>query len=207
MALRIIAALVAAYLLGSIPTAYIIGRLRGKADIRQIGTRNMGAMNVFYQVGFVWGAVVLLTDIAKGAAAMVIADALNVPNMAYMGTGLVAVLGHAFPVFLGFRGGKGGAVSIGVLFHVMWPWSLPINTAAFLLLLAVTRAPTISYSLAFACYPLIAWLAFHRWDYAIYPAVLLVVPLLLYIPRIKEMRDKAGSWRRVFQRKSVGERY
>lgn len=206
-ALKIAIAIISAYILGSIPTAYIVGRIRKKTDIRQVGTRNMGAMNVFYEVGFLWGVVVLVGDVGKGVASMAIAEALGVHEYIYLLAGLVAVLGHSFPLFLGFKGGKGGATSIGVLIYLMKPWAVLINGGAFGLLLLITHAPTISYGLAFFCYPFISWFMFHRWDWIIFAVVLLTVPLIRYIPRIKEMRDKAGNWRRVFQRKNVGDRF
>jgi glycerol-3-phosphate acyltransferase PlsY len=206
-AFYIVIALVSAYILGSIPSAYIVGRLRKKTDIRQVGTRNMGAMNVFYEVGFIWGVVVLAMDIGKGVVSMAIAEKLGVNQYAYMAAGFVAVLGHSFPVFLGFKGGKGGATSIGVLIYLMKPWAVLINGGVFGLLLLITRAPTISYGLAFFCYPFISWFMFHRWDWIVFAAVLLMIPLVRYIPRIKEMRDRAGNWRRVLQRKNVSDRF
>ena len=207
-ALNIAVALVCAYLLGSIPSAYIVGKLQKKKDIRSIGTRNMGAMNVFYEIGFWWGLVVLLTDVGKGVAAMAIAEALKVHEYIYLLSGIVAVLGHSFPIFLGFKGGKGGATSIGVLIYLMKPWAILINGGLFALLFLITRTPTISYGLAFICYPFIAWYMFdHKWEWIVFTVVLLMIPLIRYVPRIKEMRGKAGNWRRVFQRKSVSDRF
>jgi glycerol-3-phosphate acyltransferase PlsY len=205
--LNAVIALVCAYVLGSIPSAYIVGKIQKKKDIRSIGTHNMGAMNVFYEIGFWWGLTVLIADVGKGVAAMAIAEALNVHEYVYLASGMVVVLGHSFPVFLGFKGGKGGATSIGVLIYLMKPWAVLINGGLFALLFFITRAPTISYGLAFICYPFISWYMFHRWDWIIFTAALLLVPLVRYIPRIKEMRDKAGNWRRVFQRKSVNDRF
>lgn len=207
-ALYIAIALVCAYLLGSIPAAYIVGNLQKKKDIREIGTRNMGAMNVFYEIGFWWGLVVLLTDVGKGVAAMAIAEALKVHEYVYLLSGIVAVLGHSFPIFLGFKGGKGGATSIGVLIYLMKPWAVLINGGLFVLIFLITRTPTISYGLAFICYPFIAWFMFDKkWEWIVFTVLLLLIPLVRYIPRIKEMRDKAGNWRRVFQRKSVSDRF
>jgi len=205
--LNAVIALVCAYVLGSIPSAYIVGKIQKKKDIRSIGTHNMGAMNVFYEIGFWWGLTVLIADVGKGVAAMAISEALNVHEYVYLASGMVVVLGHSFPVFLGFKGGKGGATSIGVLIYLMKPWAVLINGGLFALLFFITRAPTISYGLAFICYPFISWYMFHRWDWIIFTAALLLVPLVRYIPRIKEMRDKAGNWRRVFQRKSVNDRF
>lgn len=206
-ALYIAIALVSAYLLGSIPSAYIIGKIRKKKDIREIGTRNMGAMNVFYEVGFWWGMLVLTVDICKGSAAMAIANNLDIPDIVYLISGGVAVLGHNFPIFLGFKGGRGGATAIGVLLYLMWPWSFPINAALFLVLFGITRAPTPSYAIAFICYPFISWFIFQRWDWIVFTVLLLIIPLIRYIPRLKEMRDRAGNWGRVFKRKSVSDRF
>ena len=207
-ALYIAIALICAYLLGSIPSAYIVGKMQKKADIRSVGTRNMGAMNVFYEIGFWWGLVVLVVDIGKGVAAMAIAEALKVNEYVYLLSGMVAVLGHSFPIFLGFKGGKGGATSIGVLIYLMKPWAVLINGGLFAVLFLISRTPTISYGLAFICYPFIAWFMFDKkWEWIVFTVALLLIPLIRYIPRIKEMRDKAGNWRHVFQRKSVSDRF
>ena len=123
-------AIVCAYLIGSFPSAYIICRLRKGTDVRQIGTQNMGAMNVFYTVGFVEGVIVLALDIGKGAAAVALARGLGVPEIVQFLAGLAAVVGHGFPVFLKFRGGKGGATCIGV-FAFLMPWCIPFLIGIF----------------------------------------------------------------------------
>ena len=198
-------AIIIAYLLGSIPSAYIVGRMRKGTDIRETGSRNMGAMNVFYSVGFWWGLLVLITDVGKGAAAMGIALALGVSEVAQFFVGATAVLGHAFPVFLRFRGGKGGATCIGVL-TVLMPWGLPISFGVFCVILLITRFPTLSYSVSLVTYPLIGWLIHDRWVLVVYSVGLLLFPLIRYIPRIREMREKAGNWARFFRRRSLGDR-
>jgi glycerol-3-phosphate acyltransferase PlsY len=198
-------AIVIAYLLGSIPSAYIVARLRKGSDIREVGTRNMGAMNVFYTVGFRWGVIVLVTDIGKGAAAVGIAKALDVPELVVFTAGIMAVLGHAFPVFLRFRGGKGGATCIGIL-CVLMPRGFPIGFGVFCILLLITRFPTLSYSLALLTFLFTGWLIYDRWELVVYTAALLLIPLVRYIPRIKEMRDKAGNWRHFFRRRSLEDR-
>jgi glycerol-3-phosphate acyltransferase PlsY len=197
--------IIIAYLLGSIPSAYIVGRLRKGSDIREMGTRNMGAMNVFYIVGFWWGLLVLITDVGKGAAAVGIAIAFDVPELVVFFAGVTAVLGHAFPVFLRFRGGKGGATCIGVL-SVLMPWGLPIAFGIFCILLLITRFPTLSYSLALITFLFAGWLIYDRWVLVVYTAGLLLIPLVRYIPRIREMRDKAGNWGRFFRRRSLEDR-
>ncbi len=199
-------AVVCAYLIGSIPSAYIVGRLRKGTDIRQIGSRNMGAMNAFYQVGFGWGTLVLAVDIGKGAVAVALARWLGVPEIAQLLAGVVVVLGHGFPVFLKFRGGKGGAASMGVLFFLM-PWSIPLCVSIFGITLLITRYPTLSYSVALLCFPFFAWFFYHRWEWVVFSVGLLVLLLGRYIPRIKEMRSKAGSWKHVVRRKGLQDRF
>ena len=199
-------ALVIAYLFGSIPSAYLIGRLRKGTDIREIGTRNMGAMNVFYNVGFWWGALVLAIDMGKGAAAVAVAGAFGVPEIVQFIASGAAVLGHSFPVFLRFSGGKGGATCIGILFFVM-PWGIPIYLGIFGLTLLLTRYPTFSYSLPLLCFPFVGWLKYDRWELIVFSVVLLLIPLIRYIPRLKEMRGKAENWGHVFRRKSLEDRF
>jgi len=204
--LSITIALIAAYFLGSLPTAYIVGRLRKNIDIRQVGSRNMGAMNVFYNVGFIYGLIVLLTDVGKGAAAIALARWLEVPLAAELIAGVIAVLGHSFPVWLGFRGGKGGAPLIGVFIFLM-PWGLAIAFPLFALLTLLTRFPTLSYGLALLTFPLIAWLIYHDGIYIIYSVLMLLIPFTRYIPRIKEMRTRGGSWKHVILRRNIKDRF
>ncbi len=199
-------ALIAAYFLGSIPTAYIVGRLRKGIDIRQVGSRNMGAMNVFYNVGFLYGLLVLLTDIGKGAAAIALARyLLEVPVSAELIAGAIAVLGHSFPVWLRFRGGKGGAPLIGVLVFLM-PWGLAIAFPLFALLTLLTRFPTLSYSIGLFIFPFVAWLIYNNGVYVLYSSLMLLIPFIRYIPRIKEMRTKGGSWKHVVLRRNMKDR-
>ena len=143
-------AIICAYLIGSFPTAYIMARLRKGIDIREVGTRNLGAMNVFYRVGFAEGLAVLAIDIGKGAAAVALARFLGVPIVVEFIAGGTAVLGHSFTIFLKFRGGRGGATCIGILAYVM-PWGIPFYVGIFGLALLITRFPTISYSLRISC--------------------------------------------------------
>ena len=198
-------AIICAYLIGSFPSAYLAGRLRKGIDIRQVGSRNMGAMNVFYKVGFVEGILVLAVDIGKGAAAVALARCLGVQEIVQLLAGAAAVLGHSFPIFLNFRGGRGGATCIGILVFLM-PWGIPIYLAIFGIGLLVTRYPTLSYSVAFLCFPFVAWLVYHKWELVIFSVGLLLLPGIRYIPRIKEMRTKGGGWGRVFRRKGLKDR-
>ncbi len=201
----IIIAIVCAYVIGSIPSAYIMCRLRKGVDIRQIGSRSMGAMNVFYQIGFVEGLTVLAMDISKGVAAVALARWLDVPLYAQLLAAAAVVVGHAFTIFLKFRGGRGGATCIGVLIYLM-PWGIPAYAAVFGLSLLLTRYPTLSYSLAFLCFPFVAWLKYHSLEFIVFSVGILLLPALKYIPRIREMHRTGGSWRHVFLRKDLKDR-
>ena len=123
----LLAAAVLAYLLGSIPFGLLLTRLAGLGDIRRIGSGNIGATNVLRTGSKGAAALTLLLDLAKGAAAVVIGGGWS-PEGALVGAGCV-ILGHMFPVWLGFRGGKGAATALGVLIALAWPVAL---VAAFL---------------------------------------------------------------------------
>jgi glycerol-3-phosphate acyltransferase PlsY len=119
------------YLLGSIPFGLLLSRLAGHGDIRRIGSGNIGATNVLRTGSKGLAALTLLLDLGKGAAAAAIGN-LWAPEAA-LAAGACAVIGHMFPVWLGFRGGKGVATALGVLLMLVWP----VAFAALLVWLAV----------------------------------------------------------------------
>lgn len=198
-------AIVCAYIIGSIPSAYIMGRLRKGIDIRQVGSRSMGAMNVFYQVGFVEGLIVLAADLGKGAAAVALAHWLGTPMAVQLLAGAAAVAGHAFTVFLKFKGGRGGATCIGILAYLI-PWGIPFYAAIFGISLLLTHYPTLSYSIAFIAFPFTAWLKYHSWELVVFSIGILLLPALKYIPRLRQMRTRGGSWKHVLLRKDLKDR-
>lgn len=129
----------ASYLLGSFPTGYVYGRLRGK-DIRTLGSGNLGATNVLRNFGIAPGIAILLLDAGKGFAAAFFISRLSVwPNAdwARVGCGLAAILGHTYTCFLGFRGGKGVATSLGVFLALA-----PLATLGALLVFGAAVALT-----------------------------------------------------------------
>ena len=171
-------AVICAYIVGSFPTAYIVARLRKGIDIREVGSRIMGATNVIYQVGLAEGILVLCVDAAKGAGAVLIARALGGPLAVQLAAGGVAVLGHAFPVFLKFRGGRGGAATLGVLATLM-PWAAPYYLGIFLVTLLITRYTTFSYSFGLWWTPLMASLLNDSLELANFTLVFLVILVAL----------------------------
>jgi len=214
----IVIAIVIGYLLGSIPSAYLAGRLRKGIDIREVGSKNMGAMNVFYQVGPMDAVLVTLADLGKGVGAILLVRWLvGIPLISPFdfGTGLIAtaaIIGHIFPIFLKFRGGKGAATAIGILIFLM-PWSVPFLFVVFAIALRITRNATFSYSLLLIVFPFVA--GFIYVDRYGEPLALVFYSICLgvflgiqYIPRLKEMHDKTGGdWSKVIRRRSLRERF
>jgi len=216
--INIIIAIVIGYLLGSIPSAYLAGRLRKGVDIREVGIKNMGAMNVFYQVGPMEAVLVTLADLGKGVGAILLVrwvsgNPLISPFDFLTGlAGAAAIMGHIFPIFLKFRGGKGAATAIGILIFLM-PWTVPFLFIVFAIALFVTRNPTFSYSLLLIVFPFVAGFIYvDRYGEPLalvfYSIGLGVFLGIQYIPRLKEMHGKTGGdWRKVIKRRSLKERF
>jgi len=144
------------YLLGSIPTAYIAGRLLRKGDIRQLGDGNMGANNAFRQLGAKVGVIVGIIDAAKGALAILMAQATNVSQPVILITGAATVIGHNWPVFLGFRGGEGTSTTIGILLTLVTKPMLIVAGPA-ILTLVLTRNTTPAGAVLFIPLPFLCW--------------------------------------------------
>jgi glycerol-3-phosphate acyltransferase PlsY len=153
--LPFLAGAVLAYLLGSIPFGLVLTRLAGYGDIRQIGSGNIGATNVLRTGSRVLAALTLLLDAGKGAAAVLIARAFG-PDMAALAAG-AAFLGHVFPVWLGFKGGKGVATAGGILLAYAWPVGLA-TLGTWLLVAVLTRYSSLAALAAAVLAPLYAWL-------------------------------------------------
>jgi glycerol-3-phosphate acyltransferase PlsY len=140
------------YLLGSIPFGLILARLAGHGDLREIGSGNIGATNVLRTGSKGLAALTLILDMLKGTAAVVIGAQFG-PTAALLG-GLGAFLGHLFPVWLGFRGGKGVATYLGVLIGLYWPAALFFG-AVWLAVAALTRYSSLAALIASAAVPLL----------------------------------------------------
>jgi acyl phosphate:glycerol-3-phosphate acyltransferase len=136
------------YLLGSIPFGVVITRAMGLGDLRKIGSGNIGATNVLRTGNKAAAAATLLLDAAKGGVAVLIARAALAEDAAQV-AGLAAFLGHLFPVWLGFRGGKGVATFLGILLALAWPVGLAA-CATWAVTAAVTRISSLSALVAAA---------------------------------------------------------
>lgn len=138
MVIEIIISMLVGYGFGCIQSAYILGRLIGNIDIREHGSGNAGASNITSTIGIKYGAIVGLVDILKGVSAVLVVTWIypSSPELAYL-AGLMAVIGHMFPFYLKFRGGKGVATLVGMMFGLNWMLGL-----LFVLLVAVPAAAT-----------------------------------------------------------------
>lgn len=193
MTFQIIAAIIIGYILGSIPFAYIIARLKKGVDIREVGGGNVGALNTYRQIGPVYGLGVLAADIGKGALAVLIAGWLGL-SLAWVGVaGFAAILGHNWPVFLKFKGGKGAATVIGVLLAFM-PVPLLIAGGVVIALIAVTSNVRLAL-FALVLTPLFAWLLDRDLDmiYIYYPLAILLFIGIYTVIGLKAELAKAGA--------------
>jgi len=159
--LAAVAVTVFAYLVGSIPFGYLIVKAKAGGDVRHTGSGGTGATNVSRRAGKLAGILTLLLDSAKGAAAVLTARGVSAPAGALNWTiGLAAVaviVGHIFPVWLGFRGGKGVATAIGV-FLVLAPLSVGLAGIVFLTVFLLSRYVSLASILAAVALPLIIWM-------------------------------------------------
>jgi glycerol-3-phosphate acyltransferase PlsY len=155
----IVLILVIAYLLGSIPFGYLLVRIFRKEDIRAIGSGNIGATNVARSGAKGLGLLTLALDLLKGFAAVMIARHFSpgTPSDLMVEAAVVSVLGHVFPVWLGFHGGKGVASALGV-FLAIAPWAGLASLAVFLLVVFTTRYVSLASIIAAALIPLFAML-------------------------------------------------
>ena len=146
----------AAYLVGAVPWGLLLTAIAGKGDIRQLGSGNIGATNVL-RTGSKWLAVLtLILDIGKGAVVVVACRHMLGPDITYVAA-IAVVLGHLFPVWLKFRGGKGVATTLGVLLALSWPVGLAA-LATWLLMAVAFRYSSLSALTALALAPVYGWL-------------------------------------------------
>lgn len=151
-----IVAIVLAYLVGSVPFALILARHWNAQDLRQVGSGNLGAANVLRASGVIAGIVVALLDVAKGATSVLLAERLSGSGAAAPAAGFAAIVGHIYPVWARFRGGKGVATACGV-FSVLMPLAIAPALGIFMISVWITRYVSLGSILASAALPGIAY--------------------------------------------------
>jgi glycerol-3-phosphate acyltransferase PlsY len=195
------AAILAAYLLGSVPFAFMIAKVHGR-DLRTLGSGNLGATNLARAVGRKWGYLCFALDVLKGLVPMVVMRALLiVPNdpaqlALWLAVGIAAILGHIFPIYLGFKGGKGVATSFGVALG-LWPYFTICAWIALLIWLAVVliwryvSLASICAALAFPVALILGVLTIPSWDFAdLWPLLIAatVIPILVIVRHRQNIR-------------------
>jgi len=202
-----LALLAGAYLVGSVSFSLIAVWAIERVDLRTLGSGNAGATNVLRTSGR-WPALVVLSlDIAKGYLPVRFARSLEMPAEVVAGTALAVVLGHVFPVFFGFRGGKGVAPSFGAFLGLV-PLAAGVSLLLFALIVAVTRYVSVGSILATLATPPLAWgLARAGWTAPVPPGALAlasacaVVVVLMHWPNLERLASgrerRLGGERRV----------
>jgi acyl phosphate:glycerol-3-phosphate acyltransferase len=194
MLLAFIGIAAAAYLLGSIPIGYLLVRLFRHQDIRTVGSGNIGATNVLRSGGKGLGAATFALDVIKGAAAVglgaLVASSLlpTVPERSVEAlAALFAVLGHMFPIWLRFKGGKGVATGFGV-FLVAAPLAALSAITLFAIILALTRYVSLASIVGAASFPVFAWFMVHGQRPTFFIAVQAIVALLIIVKHHPNIR-------------------
>jgi glycerol-3-phosphate acyltransferase PlsY len=141
------------YFVGSLPIGYLVAHSSGGIDLRRVGSGNVGATNVYRSAGLTTALAVMIADMAKGAGAVLLAGG----GLSSVAAGVAAVIGHVYPVWLGFRGGKGVATASGV-FGMLSPLPALVAAAAFAAVVARTRFVSLGSVVATIVLPIVEWL-------------------------------------------------
>ncbi len=186
-------AIILSYLLGSLPTSYIMGRLWKGIDLREHGSGNVGATNTFRVLGPLPGIIVLLADVSKGLVAVVFISRLSADGpipceWIKVLCGMAAICGHIWTMFLKFKGGRGVATSIGVFFGLVWQ-AIGIAFLIGIIIILFTRYVSLGSILGALAFPfLVAFLPF-EWPLPYFWLALLAALLVImkHIPNIKRL--------------------
>jgi len=198
MEIKDIWVLLAAYLLGSIPFAYVVAKMTMGIDIRQVGSGNVGFTNALRTLNKGPAAMVLIGDIGKGAAAVLLAKWFGGPVLATL-AGMAVIIGHNYPVFLGFKGGKGAAAGIGAVLALM-PLIALLTVAIWGVTVYFSRYVSLGTIVAGISAPLLCLLFRVDWVYFFF--VLAGATLVIYRHRANIRRLRQGTESKIGQRVS-----
>ena len=176
----------AAYLIGSLSAAIITCRLMGLPDPRTQGSNNPGATNVLRVGGKKAAAITLLGDAIKGVIPVVVAQLMSAPPLILALVALAAFLGHLYPVFFGFRGGKGVATAFGVLVALAWPVGLAL-LATWLVMAKLFNISSLSALVAASLSPLYMWLLMPHMEFIVVSGVISVMLLWRHRSNIRKL--------------------
>ncbi len=184
--MEIVSIIIISYLIGSIPTAYLVGRIFGKVDIRTVGSGNVGASNVFRVVGKIAGISVLIIDILKGFLPVLIVHCQGFDTLTEIVAGLGAISGHVWTVFLKFKGGKGVATGLGV-FLGLAPLPVLIILALFIIVVAISKYISLGSLIGAVLLPLLLFLFATERAIIIFGTVVSLLIIIKHIPNIKRL--------------------
>ncbi len=190
----VVASIAIAYLLGSVPFALLLARGWGARDLHRLGSGNLGAANVLRTSGVTPGVIVALLDIAKGAVGVLLAERLSGGGPAPAMAGVAAVVGHVYPVWLKFRGGKGVATACGA-FGVLAPLAAPMAFAIFIMTVWLTRYISLGSAAGSLALPPFAYATGSSADVVI--AAASCASLILFRHRSNLLRVRLGTERRI----------
>ena len=192
-------ALIIAYLLGSIPFGLVVGKVIKGVDVREHGSGNLGATNVFRVVGKTWGIIVLLLDAIKGYLAVSLMRGADASTAFLLAATVAAILGHVFPVWLKFKGGKGVATSLGV-FLALLPAATWVSFAFFIVVFLLKRIISLASIAAALLFPLMVFVL-HRGEsgfVAYFVLGLALAGMIVYTHRANIERLKRGEEKKLF---------
>lgn len=198
-----------AYLLGSISPAYILGKLLRGIDIRKYGSKNAGATNAWRVLGPVAGIITGLVDFLKGVAVMILAFFCGLPALVIFFAGLVAIIGHCFPFYLQFRGGKGAATAYGIfvfyLYFLIKDFALPL-LPLFILLFFVAIAIFITGSVnfvAFLAMPVLVWIIIYYSGFNLFVLFTFLMSIYILFVSAITVKERGFRFKSVKRKKEV----
>ena len=198
--IAVISLALTAYVLGSVPTAYIVVRAVNGEDIRDVGSHNVGALNAYRRVGAWAGLTVLLVDAAKGVLAVTVPRLLGIDDWALFITTPLVVAGHNWSVFLNFRGGKGAAAIFGISLVIV-PWLTVITAGPSILVMLLLRNVVLGAAFGFILLNILLWVTGQGAEQV---GLCLLLTLLVTGTYVLNVRDqilsniKARQWRALF---------
>lgn len=185
------------YGVGSLPLGYLVANRFKGIDLRRVGSGNVGAANVYRTAGLAIAALVVLVDVAKGATSVMLAVRLTTGSAVPVGAGVAAIIGHVYPVWLRFHGGKGVATACGV-FWLLAPLATAVAASVFVAVVWMTRYVSLGSVIATALLPPLAWIT--REPVPVIAGSILAALLIIQRHRGNLARLQQGTERRLGQR-------
>jgi len=198
--ISVISLALSAYVIGSIPTAYIVVRAVKGEDIREVGSHNVGALNAYRRVGPAAGLAVLVVDAAKGVLAVTAPRLLGIDDWALFITTPLVVAGHNWPVFLNFQGGKGAAAIFGISLVIV-PWLTVITAGPSILVMLLLRNVVLGAAFGFILLNILLWVTGQGAEQVGLCLLLTLLVTGTYVLNVREhilSSIKARQWRELF---------